>query len=114
MTTLPIELMNMIMEYSGKVKYRNGKYMNQIDKNDERYNVLLTRKIHNFKKYGIIPKYQGGFIDVNDTYRVNLCICGSRYMLSFMKLNKERRYEMVHWYQYYAPENKHGSINIRT
>ena len=39
---LPNEMLDRILEYSGHVKCRNGKYMKQIPKDDFRYELLLT------------------------------------------------------------------------
>lgn len=39
-TQLPQDIEYNILEYTGDVKYRNGKYMFQIPKNDLRYKIL--------------------------------------------------------------------------
>jgi len=38
---LPYDMNMIILEYEGSVKNRNGVFMNQISKNDYRYNILL-------------------------------------------------------------------------
>jgi len=45
---LPYDVNMIIFEYEGSIKNRNGIFMNQISKNDYRYNILLdipTKKI---------------------------------------------------------------------
>ena len=42
MNKFPLEVVNHILQYTGKIKYRNGKYMNQIAPDDDRYKMLQT------------------------------------------------------------------------
>jgi hypothetical protein len=45
---IPDELINLILEYDGRIKYRKNEYVNIIHKHDTRYNIIepiLTKKI---------------------------------------------------------------------
>ena len=49
---IPKELLDIILEYDGKIKYKQGKYVNIIHKNDKRYNIikpLINKKIEILK-----------------------------------------------------------------
>ena len=37
---IPKEIINIILEYDGRIKYRKGKYINIINKKDIRYNII--------------------------------------------------------------------------
>ena len=45
-SNLPIDIIYRILVYTGIVKYRNGKYIYQIPKTDNRYNLLDTIPRH--------------------------------------------------------------------
>ena len=40
MNRFPIDVVHRILTYDGRIKYRNGKYMNQIAHDDDRYSML--------------------------------------------------------------------------
>jgi hypothetical protein len=41
MNTFPIEIVARILEFGTSIRYRNGKFMDQINKEDERYKILF-------------------------------------------------------------------------
>jgi hypothetical protein len=45
---IPNELLDIILAYDGRIKYKKGKYVNIIHKNDERYDIItpvVTKKM---------------------------------------------------------------------
>jgi hypothetical protein len=45
MDKFPQDIVNLIIQYDGRIKYTKGKYVNCISKNDYRYNILSQLKI---------------------------------------------------------------------
>lgn len=41
-SNLPLEIINYIFDYTGKIYYYNGKYIGKIDKNNIKYNKLFS------------------------------------------------------------------------
>ena len=44
MDKFPQDILNLILEFDGRIKYRKGEYVNCISKNDYRYNILKQLK----------------------------------------------------------------------
>jgi len=69
MNRLPLEIVHRILEYDGRIKYRHGKYMNQIAQDDDRYQMLLTMP-------QIVPYIyytQHGYLMISDTRNKIYC-----------------------------------------
>ena len=50
---IPKELLHIILAYDGRIKYKNGNYVNVIHKNDERYDIItpfISKKMEILKK----------------------------------------------------------------
>lgn len=43
---LPLDIIHHILEYTGVVKFRHGRYMNQIPQTDERYHIVNSIPRH--------------------------------------------------------------------
>ena len=89
---VPEELLHVILEYDGRIKYKNGKYVNIIHKNDERYNIItpiISKKMEILKTIELdnsgtgfyfefcfdICKSVGLVYDYNFSYRDKFEIC---------------------------------------
>lgn len=76
MYNIPKELLHVILEYDGRVKYRKGEYVDIIHKNDYRYYMIapiLNKKIEILNKAEVHGKgfyFEFGF-DINPS--VGLC-----------------------------------------
>jgi len=102
---IPKELLHLILEYDGRIKYRNRKYVNIIAKNDERYDVvkpIISKKMEILKTITISDDrsfyFQFRFDTIND---VRLC-----YDLGF---NERDVFEMC-----YFDTRNNGWKQIRT
>jgi len=63
---IPNELLDIILAYDGRIKYKKGKYVNIIHKNDERYDIIIpviSKKIEIMKKAEI---HGSGFYFVSE------------------------------------------------
>jgi hypothetical protein len=61
---IPDVLLHKILDYDGRIKFRNGKYVDIIHKNDERYNVIrpvIVKKVAIIKKTEYHKKKNSGF-----------------------------------------------------
>jgi hypothetical protein len=73
---IPKDVLHIILEYDGRIKYKNGKYIDILHKNDERYNIIMpvvSKKMVILKKIDVRGKnfyFEFGF-DIDS--RVGLC-----------------------------------------
>ena len=73
----PIDIINIILEYDGRIKYRRDKYVNIIHKHDARYNMitpLINKKMEIMKEITLATPssfyFEFGF-DIN--HGIGLC-----------------------------------------
>ena len=87
---IPNELLDIILAYDGRIKYKKGKYVNIIHKNDERYNIitpLISKKMRIMQDTELsgsgfyfefsfdTPKHVGLVYDYNFSYTNKFEIC---------------------------------------
>jgi hypothetical protein len=72
---IPNELFHIIFNYDGRIKYKNGKFVNGIHQKDERYDIIrpiIIRKIEIMKT--IEWSHSGFYFDIglNQFHRIGL------------------------------------------
>jgi hypothetical protein len=73
---LPHYLINIILDYDGRIKYKNGKYINIIHKHDFRYNIIepLIEKKKEIMKHTCTSSSRFYFeFSFNNEFPMGLC-----------------------------------------
>ena len=89
MVLLPLEIVHRILEYDGRIKYRNGKYMNQIAQDDVRYKMLKQ-----------IPQIQTW----ENLFNMYMSIYSSDKQCCFEKFESNRSSEIPYIFSYTTSE----------
>ena len=77
MSKLPIDIICLIFEYDGRIKYRNGLFMNQIPKTDERYNIFQSIPIKN----NFLGNPVSLYVCFHENGLISSSFIGSKYIL---------------------------------
>lgn len=68
---IPKEIINIILEYDGRITYRNGVYIDKINKNDIRYRILESKALYKIE-FDLLPDFYYASVPLN--YRYNIAI----------------------------------------
>ena len=68
---LPQEIINIILQYDGRITYRHGVYIDKIDKDDIRYTKLKRKSLFKLE-YNLLPNFYYASIPLN--YKFNIAI----------------------------------------
>jgi len=101
---IPTELLDIILEYDGRIKCKKGKYVNIIHKHDDRYNIiqqLINKKMEIMKRTEVDGS--GFYFEFGFDTCVNVGLCYD-YNFSY-----ENKFEIC----YYDTRNN-GWQQIRT
>lgn len=100
----PKELVNLILEYYGKIKYINGKYYDQLNLEDKKYDLVInTIKTKTFMiQNNLTSNYPGAYlIDIpinQNKYGFMIWHDFNRYMIAFYKNNNDSKYTFIDVY----------------
>ena len=103
---IPKEVLNIILDYDGRIKYKYGKYVNIIDKNDERYNIItpiISKKMKILKTIEL-ENHGTGFY-----FEFGFDICNAVGLVYDYNFSYKDKFEIC----YYDTRNN-GWLQIRT
>ena len=98
---IPTELLDIILQYDGRIKYKNGKFANIIHKNDERYNIIkpiISKKMKIIETIVLCEsgfyfefcfnmyKHMGLVYDYNFSYKDKYEICYFDWRISIIQI----------------------------
>jgi hypothetical protein len=75
---IPKELLHIILDYDGRIKFKKGKYIDQIQKKDYRYDIIrnvISKKIEILKKIIVIDRNNNFYFELrfDSQYLMGLC-----------------------------------------
>lgn len=104
---LPKEIINKILEYSGGVVYRNGVYIDRLQKSDSRYKLLKTINLpifgNNMATIQLLNKENGLYINLIYYYGKGVSIgchnitCLTQSIEKFDKKTYKKSYDGKWW-----------------
>lgn len=112
---LPLDILIHILEYSNHgVKYRNGKFIDQIDKKDERLQLLFNLPLYNVPKIHFLSTFNSDIIYrnlgnyevrlkktyIDDLYSESQDDHELYYQLTFCKKRKPNDFSSIKLYNY--------------
>jgi hypothetical protein len=98
---LPTDMINIILLFDGKIKYRNGKYMNQIKINDYNFLLQIPKPINHNKVYNQNLNYELIVYFSNNKKTLTFDWFMDRDVYKISYVNDERLYETMNIHTYF-------------
>ena len=92
---IPNELLDIILEYDGRIKYKNGQYVTIIHQNDERYSIIrpiINKKIEITKKQKLSEHNGSGFL-----FAINFNMSDSVGLLYDYNFSCKNKFEICYY-----------------
>ena len=98
---LPNDIVNNILLFDGKIKYRNGEYINQININDYNFLLQIQKPINHNKVYNQNLNYELIVYFSNNKKTLTFDWFMDRDVYKISYVNDERLYETMNIHTYF-------------